>query len=178
VRPGERRRFRSAGDVAGRRTIALLLGSTAFLVVGGLIMVLSASSVSAYAQYGDSFLFFQRQATYAVGGVLGLLLTSRMRYRAWQRLAVPLLAVTVILLALVLHPTAGVAAYGSSRWIALGPVTIQPSEIAKLALVLFAAMILTRKWGRLHDVGHLALPLAPVALLVCGMVSSRTWARR
>jgi len=133
-------------------------------------MVLSASSVSAYAQYGDSFLFFQRQATYAVVGVLGLLLTSRMRYRAWQRLAVPLLAITILLLAFVLHPTAGVAAYGSSRWISVGPVTIQPSEIAKLALVVFAAMILTLKWGRLHDVAHLALPLAPVCLVVFGMV--------
>lgn len=166
----QRGAIRPASEVSSRRTIVLLLASTAFLVAGGLIMVLSASSVSAYAQYGDSFLFFQRQATYAGVGVLGLLLTSRMRYRAWQRLAVPLLAITLFLLALVLHPTAGVTAYGSSRWIALGPVTIQPSEIAKLALVVFAATILTLKWGRLHDIGHLALPLAPVCFVVFGMV--------
>jgi cell division protein FtsW len=151
----------------------MLVGSTAFLVAGGLIMVLSASSISAYAQFGDSFLFFQRQAGYAVAGTLGLWLTSRMRYQAWQRLAVPMLGLTVVLLALVLHPTTGVEAYGSSRWIALGPVTIQPSEIAKLSLIVFCAAILARKWGKLDDLGHLALPLVPVVLIVCGLVMAQ-----
>lgn len=170
VHPGQRAASRTQTDVGTRRTLAMLLGATAFLVAGGLIMVLSASSISAYAQFGDSFLFFQRQAGYAVAGTLALWLTSRMRYQAWQRLAVPMLGVTVVLLALVLHPTAGVEAYGSSRWIALGPVTIQPSEIAKLSLIVFCAAILARKWGKLDDLGHLALPLVPVVLIVCGLV--------
>lgn len=170
VRPEEGSRPRTREDAATRRTTFLLLGSTAFLVLGGLVMVLSASSVSAYTQYGDSFVFFQRQATYAAAGVGALLLTSRMRYRAWQRLAVPLLALTVALLALVLHPTAGVSAYGSSRWLAFGPVTVQPSEIAKLALVVFTAVVLTKKWGRLDELGHVALPLLPVVVVVAGMI--------
>jgi cell division protein FtsW len=97
----------------------MLIGATAFLTTGGLVMVLSASSVTAYAQYGSSFMFFQRQAAYAVVGAAALVVTSRMRYEAWQRLAVPLLGFTVVLLALVLHPTAGIEAYGSSRWISL-----------------------------------------------------------
>jgi cell division protein FtsW len=118
-------------------------------------------------------LFFQRQAGYAVAGTLGLWLTSRMRYQAWQRLAVPMLGLTVVLLALVLHPTTGVEVYGSSRWISLGPVTIQPSEIAKLSLIVFCAAILARKWGKLDDLGHLALPLAPVVLIVCGLVMAQ-----
>ncbi len=133
-------------------------------------MVLSASSVQAYTQFGSGFVFFLRQAGYAGVGTLALLLTSRMRYRAWQRLSVPLLALTVGMLALVLHPTAGIEAYGSSRWISLGPVTIQPSEIAKLALIVFAAAVLAGKWDRLNDLGHLALPLLPVTVIVCGMV--------
>ena len=170
VHPGEREEPGTRPDAAVRRTTYLLLGSTAFLVLGGLVMVLSASSVSAYAQFGDSFVFFQRQAAYAAVGVGALLLTSRMRYRAWQRLAAPFLALTIILLALVLHPTAGVSAYGSSRWLALGPVTVQPSEIAKLALVVFAAAVLTKKWGRLDDLGHLALPLLPVVVVVGGLI--------
>jgi cell division protein FtsW len=153
-----------------RRNLTMLIGATAFLTTGGLIMVLSASSVSAYAQYGSSFLFFQRQAAYAVVGAVALLVTSRMRYEAWQRLAVPFLGFTVVLLALVLHPTAGVEAYGSSRWIWLGPVTIQPSELAKLALVVFVATVLARKWSRMDEPTHFALPLLPVAVLVCGMV--------
>ncbi len=170
VRPDDPSTMRSVGRVASRRTVYALLGSTAFLVVAGLVMVLSASSVSAYAQYGDSFLFFQRQAAYAAVGVLALLLTSRMRYPVWRRLAVPFLLLTLVLLALALHPTAGISAYGSSRWITLGPVTIQPSELAKLSLVVFAAAILTRKWRRLHEVGHIALPLLPIVAIVCGMV--------
>ena len=171
VRPTEAGlRPRSASEVAGRRNLTMLMGATAFLTAGGLIMVLSASSVSAYAQYGSSFLFFQRQAAYAVVGTVALVVTSRMRYDAWQRLAVPFLGLTVVLLALVLHPTAGIEAYGSSRWISLGPVTIQPSELAKLALVVFVATVLARKWSRMDEPTHFALPLLPVTVLVCGMV--------
>lgn len=161
---------RTAAEVSARRTVFLLLGSTGFLVLAGLVMVLSASSVSASARFGDPFRFFQRQAAYAVVGMGALALTSRMRYLVWRRLCVPLLAVTLVLLVLVLHPSAGVAAYGSSRWLNLGPVTIQPSELAKLALVAFTAAVLTRKWGRLDQLGHLALPLLPVLLLVAALV--------
>jgi cell division protein FtsW len=150
--------------------VVLLLGSTAFLVVGGLIMVLSASSVSAFAEHGDSFRYFQRQAAYAVVGVGAAWLTSRMRYDVWLRLAVPFLVLTLAMLALVLHPTSGIEAYGASRWFELGPVTVQPSELAKLSLVVFAAAVLARKWGKLDDVGHLMVPLLPVGLVVCGMV--------
>jgi cell division protein FtsW len=156
--------------VASRRTVVLLLGSTAFLVVGGLIMVLSASSVSAFAEHGDSFRYFQRQAAYAVVGVGAAWLTSRMRYDVWRRLAVPFLVLTLALLALVLHPTSGIEAYGASRWFQVGPVTVQPSELAKLTLVVFAAAVLARKWGKLDDLGHLMVPLLPVGLVVCGMV--------
>ena len=150
--------------------MALLLGSTAFLVGTGLVMVLSASSVSAFAEYGDSFVFVQRQAVYAIVGVLALVVASRMRIEAWRRLAVPFLLVTVAMLILVLHPAIGVSAYGSSRWFELGPVTVQPSEIAKLALVVFSAAILARRWGTLEDLGQLVMPLLPVSLLVCGLV--------
>jgi cell division protein FtsW len=170
VRPTELFRPGAPSRVATRRTIALLLGSTAFLTVGGLIMVLSASSVSAFAQHGDSFRYFQRQATYAVLGVGALWLTSRMRYETWRALSLPFLVVTVAMLGLVLSPSAGIEAYGSSRWFQVGPVTVQPSEIAKLALVVFTATMLSRKWGRLDDLGHLIVPIVPVALVVGAMV--------
>lgn len=166
----DRARTRAQQEAATRRTVALLVGATVFLTLAGLIMVLSASSVSAYAQYGSSFVFFLRQAAYAVVGSLAMLLTSRMRYQAWQRLALPFLGLTLVLLALVLHPTSGVTAYGASRWLALGSVTIQPSELAKLALVVFSATVLSRKWNRLDDLGHLAIPLVPVTVLVGGLV--------
>src|SRR5262249_31229058 len=85
VRPDEQRVVvRARVDARARRTIALLLGSTAFLVGTGIVMVLSASSVSAFSEYGDSFVFVQRQAAYAVVGILACYLTSRMRYDAWK----------------------------------------------------------------------------------------------
>ena len=155
---------------AGTRTVLMLLVPTALLLGVGLIMVFSASSVAAYARYGSSFLFVQRQAVYAGVGVVGLLLLSRMPYAIWSRLAVPFLAATGILLVLVLHSGAGTSAGGSSRWLAVGPITIQPSEIVKLALVAFAATVLTRKAALLDDVGHLLLPLFPVTALVCWLV--------
>ncbi|HEX7464130.1 MAG TPA: putative lipid II flippase FtsW [Actinomycetota bacterium] len=173
VGAGQRAATRARATFTSRRTVALLIGSTVFLTGGGLIMVLSASSVSAYANYGSSFLFFQRQAAYAVVGALALLLTSRMRYEVWQRLAVPLLGLAVVLLALVLHPSSGVEAYGASRWIAFGPVTVQPSELAKLALIVFAATILARKWSRRDELAHLILPLVPVTVAVCALVVSQ-----
>ncbi|HEX6230320.1 MAG TPA: putative peptidoglycan glycosyltransferase FtsW, partial [Actinomycetota bacterium] len=170
VRPDELIRPRAGRALAARRTTALLLGSTAFLTATGLIMVLSSSSVSAYAQFGDSFRYFQRQAAYAAVGVLVLFLTSRMRYEAWRRLALPFLLLTAALLAVVLYPGAGIEAYGSSRWFQVGPVTVQPSELAKLALVVFAAAVLAGRWGRLDELGRLAVPLVPAWLIVCGMV--------
>lgn len=173
VAPTERAESLAQAEAASRRAVALLVGSTVFLTSGGLIMVLSASSISAYTQYGSSFVFFERQAAYAGVGALALLLTSRMRYEVWQRLAVPFLALTVGLLALVLHSSSGVEAYGASRWIALGPITIQPSEVAKLALIVFAATVLARKWGRLDEIAHLALPLVPVTVLVAGMIMAQ-----
>src|SRR5439155_4835345 len=125
-------RIRNRERTRNPTVVLVLLGATAVLTGIGLVMVLSASSVSAYAQYGTSFLFFKRQAVYVVVGTVALLLTSRVRYRTWQRLAVPLMVVALALLVVVLHPAVGTVAGGSARWIAFGPVTVQPSEIAKL----------------------------------------------
>jgi cell division protein FtsW len=160
----------SRWTISPRRTIAVLVGSTTILTIVGVVMVLSASYVFSYVEYGSSFLFFKRQAVYAVVGFGALLLTSRMRYTVWQRLAAPFLGITVLLLMLVLHPSAGTVAGGSARWIALGPVTIQPSEFAKLALIAFGATVLARRWRNLEDLRSLLLPLLPATLLVCGLV--------
>lgn len=140
------------------------------LTVLGLVMVLSASSVQAYQEYGSSFLFFLRQLVYAVAGGGALVLTARMRYGAWRRLCVPLLAASTALLLLVLLPGVGTVAGGSARWIQLGPVTVQPSEPAKLAVIAFAAALLARRWRYIGDLRQLCLPLAPVVGLVCGLI--------
>jgi cell division protein FtsW len=172
VRPGEGPRTRpQARAAAGAdRNVGLLLASASGLVLLGLVMVLSASSVRAFQEYGTSFVFFVRQLVYAAVGLAAFLLTARMRHTAWQRLCFPLLLLTVGLLVLVLMPGIGTVAGGSARWIRLGPVTVQPSEIAKVAVIAFAATLLARRFRRIGDLRTLLLPLAPVVGLVCGLI--------
>jgi cell division protein FtsW len=150
-----------------RRDVLLLGGSAGFLTIAGLVMVLSAGSVSAAQGYdGNSFWYFQRQAIYALAGVVTAFLVARTSPRIWMAISLPLLAVTSVLMLIAAHPASGTSLYGASRWIDVGPLTLQPSEFAKLGLVAFAATILARKWGRLDDLGHLLIPLGPVVALV------------
>jgi cell division protein FtsW len=168
VVPSKERGAAVAEAAAARRTVGLLLAVAAFLTVGGIIMVLSASSVYACST-GSCFVFLERQSAYAVVGSLAFLVTARMRYQAWRRLAVPFLGAVVILLLLLMHPAA-IEAQGSARWIALGPVTIQPSELAKLASIVFAASLLSRPRRRPEDVSQIALPLFGGIGVVAGLV--------
>ncbi len=152
------------------RVVGLLLLSSASLVLVGVVMVLSASSVSAYDRFGSSFLFFNRHVVFALLGVGVAAVTARMRYGVWERLCVPALLGSIGLLALVLHPSAGRVAGGSARWIGIGPITIQPSEFAKLAVVAFAATLLARRWQRIEDPRWMAMPLVPVVGVVVALI--------
>jgi cell division protein FtsW len=156
---------------AARVTMLMLLVPTAVLTVLGLAMIMSAGSVSATQGYdGNPFWYAQRQGIYAIVGVAALLAAVRIPYVAWQKLALPLLVVLMPLMLIALHPSAGSSLYGASRWIDLGPVTLQPSEFMKFAVVVFTATILTRKWGKLDDPVHVLIPLAPVVLAVALLV--------
>lgn len=169
VQEPDRRPRRDPAAVA-RTSLLLLLVPAAVLTAIGVVEVFSASSVFAFTTYRNSFWFLERQALYGAIGIGFFFLTAHMRYTAWRRLAGPLLAIAIGLLLLALHPSAGVSAYGASRWIALGPLTVQPSELAKLAVVAFAASVLSRKGRKLDDWLHIALPLGPIVLLVAGIV--------
>ncbi|MGB7805517.1 MAG: putative lipid II flippase FtsW, partial [Actinomycetota bacterium] len=161
----------AAAEAKARRTsIIMLLIPTAVLTVLGLIMILSAGSISAVEGYGTSFWYFNRQLFYAVAGLIAMAVAWRLPYTAWQKLCVPMLIAILPLMLIALHPSQGTALYGASRWIDLGPVTIQPAEFLKLGLVAFAATVLANKWRRMDELKHLVMPLAPVlgffALLV------------
>ena len=166
----ERTPGRSAAAVA-RTDLWLLVTAATLLTLFGLVMVLSAGSVSAAQGYGgNSFWYFQRQVMYAAGGLGAMLIAWRMSHRAWAALAVPLLAGSALLMVLaVVHPSRS-CLYGACRWIDLGPITLQPSEFAKLGLVAFTAAVLTRKRHHLHDPMHLAIPLGPVVAVIAGLV--------
>lgn len=158
-----------ARAASARRTIGVLLASAGFLTAAGVVMVLSASSVYACAR-GSCFVFFERQAAYALVGIVGLFVAARVRYHAWRRLAIPFLLVAIGLLLLVTHPTAGIEVQGSARWIAFGPVTIQPSELAKLAVVVFAASVLSRPRRPSEPPARTALPLVAGVGIVATLV--------
>lgn len=161
---------RTAAAVA-RTDLWLLVTAAILLTLFGLVMVLSAGSVSAAQGYdGNSFWYFQRQVMYAAGGLGAMLIAWRMSHRAWAALAIPLLAGSALLMVLaVVHPSRS-CLYGACRWIDLGPITLQPSEFAKLGLVAFTAAVLARKRQHLHDPMHLVIPLAPVVVVIAGLV--------
>ena len=154
-----------------RVNVLLLLVPAAVLTVLGLAMIMSAGSVSATQGYdGNPFWYFQRQGIYAIAGIAVLVAAVRLPHTVWRKLAVPMLMVLVPLMLVALHPSVGTSLHGASRWIDLGPVTLQPAEMLKLAMVAFAAAVLTKKWGKLDDPVHLLIPLAPVVLIVAVLV--------
>jgi cell division protein FtsW len=168
----ERDADRSDTDAAAlaRTDLLLLVGACAALTAFGLVMVLSAGSVSAAQGYdGNSFWYFQRQLVYAVAGIAGAIVIARIRPARWRAIGPLLLVATSALMLIAVNPSAGTSFYGASRWIDLGPVTLQPSEFAKLGLVAVCAAILRNKAKRLDDVEHLLLPLGPIVVVVAGL---------
>ncbi|MCU1558259.1 MAG: ftsW [Microbacteriaceae bacterium] len=148
----------------------LLLGATLFLVVFGLIMVLSSSSVESFITSGDFFNGFVRQVLFAVLGIPLMLIAARMRARFWKRWAGTFLVIAIVLQMLVVATPLGVQHGGNKNWIILGPFSGQPSELVKLGLVVWLGYILARKQSVMDDWRELVVPLVPVAAAAVGFV--------
>jgi cell division protein FtsW len=136
----------------------------------GLIMILSSSSVEALANYGSSWLFFKRQLLWALLGLLALCVTSRFDYHKLRRWTGPLLVISTLLLLAVLVPGVGISVNGSTRWLGVGAFRIQPSEMAKLALLLYSADLLTRRAARVDDWRQVLRPVALIFGFYGGLV--------
>ena len=176
------RRARGAGDavadqVPGYRTLLdraatpyyLLLGASTLLLALGLVMVFSASSVTAFAFLGSSMAIVSKQAMWVVIGLPLMWCASRLPVRAWRLGGYAGLALSLALLVLV--AVAGTEVNGNRNWLDFGgPFRIQPSELAKLALVLWGADLLARKDRLLGQWKHLLVPLLPVGGLVLALV--------
>lgn len=147
----------------------LLVGVTLALLAFGLMMVLSATSVTAIVDRdGSAFSIFVKQASMAAVGLAGFVLAQRVAPRFYRVVSYPLLFGALVLLVLV--PFIGVHNLGATRWIAVGPIQLQPSEIAKLALILWAADLYARKEKLLTERRHLLMPFLAVAGLMAGLV--------
>lgn len=134
-----------------------LVGIAATLAGFGLLMILSASSLGADATYGDALHFVTRQVSGIVAGGLAAALAMRLSWTALRKGAWPAYLGTLALLVAVMSPL-GHQAKGATRWIQLGPINLQPSEIAKLALIVILADYLANNRGRLKDVVGVGLP--------------------
>jgi cell division protein FtsW len=162
-----------AGDrppVAVRRGGAdygVLLGAVGALCMAGLLMVLSASSVASLRSFGSPWWYFERQGVYLCLGAVAFFAAQGIRVGFWQRMARPALVLTSLaLLAVLVH---GRSAGGASRWIGTGSFQFQPSELAKLALVLFAADVLARREAKkdwAYRAGPVLIVMAAFALLI------------
>ena len=117
----------------------ILLGITLALVMFGLVMIASASVVYAEARFGDAYFFFKRQVLGVALGLVALYLFSRIDYHVFRKWAFVFFVGAIVLLILVLIPGVGTEAYGANRWLQLGPVSFQPSEAVKLALIFYLA---------------------------------------
>jgi cell division protein FtsW len=168
--PFARRRHPTAHRPAPRRsrTFVLLLAVIVSLNLIGLVMVLSASSVSALDEHGSSWYVALRQSMWLLVGGAVMVVVMRTDYHLWRRWTVPLLGLSGLLLVLVLIPGVGMNINGASRWLGYGSLSLQPSELAKLAVLLFSADLLARRAAWMNDT---RLTLVPVALVLGGVAA-------
>ena len=161
----------AAGEALDRPLTSyyLLVGASTLLVTIGLMEVMSASSVDGFVNHGNSYYWFLRQLTWVVLGLPVAFLAARMPHRLLRALAWPALVVAVVLLCLT-QTRLGVTVNGNKNWLALGPVVVQPAEVAKLAMISWCADVYGRKAKLLGDWRHTLIPVAPVAGLVIGLV--------
>ena len=171
---GIRERVRAARALLDRPLTSyyLIIGITTLLLCLGLMMVLSTGSVNDLQQGESPYHDFEWQLVGIIVGLPVMWLMARSSPRVFRAMAYPLLAVSIIGLGLTLIPGVAVKHNDVARWIAIGPITFQPSELAKLALAVWGADLLARKekLGMLADWRHMLLPLVPGAGLLALLV--------
>lgn len=148
----------------------ILLVTAFSLAALGLAMIFIASNVMAQAQYNDPYYFIKRQGIYGLLGLGTLLVGCRINYHNYKRWVYRILLISFISLLLVFFPVIGGKVRGAARWLKLGPFTLQPSEFAKLALVLFLAYSLARKQEKMKYFAISFLPHMIVAGVFIGLI--------
>ncbi|MGD1068066.1 MAG: putative lipid II flippase FtsW [Vulcanimicrobiaceae bacterium] len=145
---------------------ALLLGAIAFLVALGLVMVFSASSAIAYATYHDTAYYLKHQLAYLIAGLIFAYAAYRVDYRKLKTIAPGLVVVTAVLLVITLIPHVGFMSGGARRWLGFRSISFQPSEVAKLALVLFLAAKLSSLGENVRSLSKGVVPTLLVAVVL------------
>lgn len=136
----------------------------------GVVMVYSASSVMAAKRFHDGFFFLKRQGLFAIIGFAIMLTVMRVDYHVWKQVAVPALLLCLVLLGVVLIPSIGGKVGGSSRWIKLPGFNLQPSEMAKLALIMYMAYSLDKKQDKVKSLTSGFIPYMIVLMFLIGLL--------
>lgn len=151
-----------------------LLFLVIFLVAFGLVMVYSTSSYTAELKTGSPAFYLKRQGMFGLFGMLILLFVAKMDYHFWKNLSMIMMIGSIILLFIV--DVWGAASNGSVRWIEIGPIRFQPSEVAKIALILFTAHIATVKSARIGEwkimLKVVVMPMIAIALIAIENLST------
>src|SRR3984893_13012637 len=142
---------------------------TLLLIFIGLVMVFSASAVMAKERYGSGYFFLLRQLGWAAGGILAMVVAMKLNYRRYKHPAVvfSLLGLTALMLILVFFLD---RAHHTHRWIHWGPLSLQPSEMAKPALILFLAFFLETRTKSMKDWRNAVLPAAVPTLIFIALI--------
>jgi cell division protein FtsW len=162
------------GSVLGQWNSAVtsyyvLIGAAALLLVVGLVMVLSSSSVESLDKNGTPYAVFLNQAQFALIGLPILVVLSRMPVRYFKRFAWPVLGAAILFQLLVFTPL-GTGVGGNQNWVRVGGISAQPSEAIKLALAVWLGAVLARKLPLLHQWRHALVPAVPIAGVALAVV--------
>ncbi len=152
---------------ASRRIDYVLIITVAALLIVGLMMVYSSTFDLAYKDFGDPGYFFRRQVLWTVLGLVALIVLARIDYHFWQRMAILLMVGALLLLGIVL--VVGNTRFGGQRWLLPGG-SVQPSELCKLAVVIYIAAWLSSKGERIRQVTYGLIPFAILIGLVTGLI--------
>lgn len=155
----------------GRKRLDFVLLFTVLALVGiGIVMVYSTSAIIAGDRFGDPYYFLKRQALYAAVGFALMLVTMFFPYEILKRFAYPILIFSVLLLTVVLVPGIGHRTGGAMRWLKIQSFSFQPSEFAKLGLVIFLAYLLAKKEEKIRSFSFGFLPPVLLSGLVIALV--------
>jgi cell division protein FtsW len=148
-----------------------LLTAVMMLLLIGVAMVYSASFAVAHNVFGDDFYFLIRHVIWVSIGMIALAVTAKVPYTWWQKIAAPFFVLTIIMLGLVLIPGIGTATNGARRWFTLGSLlSVQPSELAKLAVVIYLATWIARVGGDIRKLSFGTVPFTLILSLTAGLV--------
>lgn len=156
-------------DARGPYDLTLVI-AVLILVGIGVVMVYSASSVEAYAAYHSATYFLKRQLLWAVLGLGIMALFSRIPYHQWMRWSIPIFGFTLLCLLLVLVPHVGIEVNGARRWLGAGPLLFQPSELAKLSVILLFGLTLTYRQSEVSNLKQGFLPHLLALVVLFGLI--------